>query len=375
MRVSSSGTLLWLDNFGGPLQQALNWGNDIAVDTAGNVYVAGVFDAYGIGFLGNQALTALDPNGLGLWSKNIDGEGNGADDFIGIAVDPFGRIVAAGSTTNAALDKDVSVRVFDALGNDVWSRTFDDGAHGLDQAFAMSVDASGNIHVAGSGQTTGTAGSALAIGYDPTGELRYAEIIPLTTQFGMGEGFHALAVTPSGAIALTGADNGVDFLTVLLERTAVPYCFGDGSGTACPCGNASAAVTQSGCASSFGFGGRLIDTGASSLSADTLVLNGTHMTSSACLYFQGTSAVAAGSGAAFGDGLRCAGGAIVGLSTKQNVNGESAYPEDTDASVSVRGGITSPGNRTYQVWYRNAAAFCTPSTFNLSNGLRVTWVP
>ena len=31
--------------------------------------------------------------------------------------------------------------------------------------------------------------------------------------------------------------------------------------------------------------------------------------------------------------------------------------------------------RYYQVWYRNAAAFCTPSTFNTSNGYAVTWQP
>jgi len=27
------------------------------------------------------------------------------------------------------------------------------------------------------------------------------------------------------------------------------------------------------------------------------------------------------------------------------------------------------------VWYRNAAAFCTNSTFNLTNGLNVVWQP
>jgi hypothetical protein len=27
------------------------------------------------------------------------------------------------------------------------------------------------------------------------------------------------------------------------------------------------------------------------------------------------------------------------------------------------------------VWYRNAASFCTVDTFNLSNGVSVTWVP
>jgi hypothetical protein len=42
----------------------------------------------------------------------------------------------------------------------------------------------------------------------------------------------------------------------------------------------------------------------------------------------------------------------------------------------VRGAVTTAGSvRNYQVWYRNAAAFCTPSTFNLTNGLSVTWQP
>ncbi|MCY2959186.1 MAG: hypothetical protein NTY35_03390 [Planctomycetota bacterium] len=31
--------------------------------------------------------------------------------------------------------------------------------------------------------------------------------------------------------------------------------------------------------------------------------------------------------------------------------------------------------RSDQVWYRNAAAFCTASTFNLTNGLSAVWVP
>jgi hypothetical protein len=32
--------------------------------------------------------------------------------------------------------------------------------------------------------------------------------------------------------------------------------------------------------------------------------------------------------------------------------------------------------RTYQCWYRNAdPLFCTASTFNLTNGVEVTWIP
>jgi hypothetical protein len=56
-----------------------------------------------------------------------------------------------------------------------------------------------------------------------------------------------------------------------------------------------------------------------------------------------------------------------------NVSGASQYPTAGDPSISVKGLVTAPGSRTYQVWYRNAAAFCTASTFNLTNAVAATW--
>ena len=98
------------------------------------------------------------------------------------------------------------------------------------------------------------------------------------------------------------------------------------------------------------------------------------MPNASALYFQGTSRVNAGAGSVFGDGLRCVGGAVVRLGTKLNSGGASTFPSAGDPSVSVRGGVTAPGCvRYYQVWYRNAATFCTASTFNLTNGLRIAW--
>jgi hypothetical protein len=57
------------------------------------------------------------------------------------------------------------------------------------------------------------------------------------------------------------------------------------------------------------------------------------------------------------------------------VSGSSQYPFGAQPSVSVKGAVTAPGTRDYQVWYRNAAAFCTVSTFNLSNGWELNWTP
>jgi len=151
------------------------------------------------------------------------------------------------------------------------------------------------------------------------------------------------------------------------------FCFGDGSGTACPCGNVSAPGGGAGCLSSLGTGGLLVSSGIPSVSTDTLVLTGSQMPNSSALYFQGTTKQASGAGSLFGDGLRCVAGTTIRLGTKTNVVGTSQYPIGVDASVSVRGACTPGAVRHYQVWYRNAAAFCSASTFNLTNGLTVTW--
>jgi hypothetical protein len=156
---------------------------------------------------------------------------------------------------------------------------------------------------------------------------------------------------------------------------AVAFCFGDGTATACPCGNQSAFGANEGCLNSLGIGGKLVATGSALLSNDTLVLSGTRMPDSSALYFQGTAQQNGGVGAVFGDGLRCAAGSITRLGTKVNAAGASSYPGLGDQSVSLRGAVTGAGTREYQVWYRNSATFCTAGTFNLPNGLQVTWAP
>ncbi len=201
---------------------------------------------------------------------------------------------------------------------------------------------------------------------------------------------HTVTVGPSGTLVVVTSDPGTpggNLATVNGFQIKVaggggggtgmvtPYCFGDGTGTACPCGNTSSFGANEGCLNSLGQGGKLGSSGNASLSNDTLQLNGSQMANSSALYFQGTAQQTGGAGAVFGDGLRCAAGAITRLGTKTNAGGASTYPGIGDQSVSQRGVVLGAGMREYQVWYRNAATFCTASTFNLTNGLQVTWVP
>jgi hypothetical protein len=152
-------------------------------------------------------------------------------------------------------------------------------------------------------------------------------------------------------------------------------CPGDFTNAICPCGNIGA--LGNGCANSTGsFGGSLSSTGDASRGADTFVLVGSLMPgNSSALYFQGTTLTGGGFGTVFGDGLRCASGSVLRLATKTNsASGGSLYPDTGEIAVSIRGAIPAAGaTRFYQVWYRNAAVFCTASTFNLTNALEVAW--
>jgi hypothetical protein len=191
---------------------------------------------------------------------------------------------------------------------------------------------------------------------------------------------HFNNVPAGGSIAFTfsvamtfGSINGFQFVRNGGGTSFTPFCFGDGSGTACPCGNTGS--TGNGCASSVNpAGAHLAASGTPSIGNDTLSLNGTGMPNSSALYFQGTAQSGGGLGVVFGDGLRCAGGSVIRLGTKVNVGGSSSYPGGS-TPISIKGNNAAGNTRTYQIWYRNAAAFCNPETFNLSNGGQVVWVP
>lgn len=153
------------------------------------------------------------------------------------------------------------------------------------------------------------------------------------------------------------------------------FCAGDGVDpnvtTPCPCGNSGA--VGHGCASSVNANGGWLR-GVGVVAEDAVVLLGSDMpATSNCIYLQGDGV----SDTVFGDGVRCAGGSLIRLRIKVNVGGASRFPDSTDTiTLSQRGGVT-PGSgavRRYQTYYRNAAAaFCPPETFNVTNGVIVTW--
>jgi hypothetical protein len=172
---------------------------------------------------------------------------------------------------------------------------------------------------------------------------------------------------PTGAVC-----NGIQLRRIDEHQV---YCFGDGSGTACPCSNVG--PTGSGCANSTGNSGHLVASGVAYLPADSVVLSssgtGAHVTA---LFFQGSLQDNGGAGTVVADGLRCVAGSVKRLGTKTSSGGASSYPQAGDTPISIKGAVpASGGTFYYQTWYRDPAAFCTSDTSNWTNAVKIVWIP
>lgn len=169
------------------------------------------------------------------------------------------------------------------------------------------------------------------------------------------------------------ADHDVEaaFVNAIIPGSTAYFCSGDGTGAACPCANSGGAFR--GCAHSASTLGALLTqaSGLPSVSSDSAQLRAADLPSgTACLFFQGTTQAVA---LPFGDGLLCLGGPLTRLAVVFASGTTALCP----LGVSVLGSVPAGGAmRTYQAWYRDASpTFCSASTFNLSNGLAIYWLP
>jgi hypothetical protein len=133
----------------------------------------------------------------GPWAKRLGGTGNDAPGAV--AVDAAGNVYLAGyfngtvdfggSPVTSAGDADIFVAKYSSSGVHVWSKRF--GGTGLDNATAIALDASGNIFVAGS-----FAGGSL-MKLSSQGDLLWTK--------GPACGFASVAVDSQGNVIATGS--------------------------------------------------------------------------------------------------------------------------------------------------------------------------
>ncbi|MFN0241366.1 MAG: hypothetical protein ACKVWV_00580 [Planctomycetota bacterium] len=372
-RITSSGAVAWttpLTFFGGAFTGGV----------ADDVLVVGN-EPPPVGSIQNGPLLVqrIDSTGQVAWTTPIFDAEHPSGFGGAITVLPTGRIVAAGLWSDSFFfgrEAQGVVASLDALGNVQWVHPTTTLTNAAVEITSLAAAPNGDVVAQGSSLDT-RALFLTRIGPDGGRVWVTSPAIPLPPVLGgptsVGVAVGSANEVYSGTTRVGATPPESDALVIRIDSAVVRFCFGDGALAACPCSNESGETSASGCRHSFGLGAQLFANGSTSLAMDTLELFATGMPTSSSLFFQGSTASA---GNVLGDGLSCTGGALVRLGVHANTPGGAAFfPGPGDLAVSLRGGITSPGERIYQTWYRNAQPFCTSATFNLTNAVRVRWVP
>lgn len=176
-------------------------GYGVTVDSLGNVYLAGCTLSFGAGET-DMALVKYNGNGVQQWNRTWGG--TEFDCCFGIAVDSLGNVYLAGHTSSFSAgpaDIDMVLVKFDENGVQQWYCTWNGGSDDIGQAVA--VDSSNNVYLAGYTsvwETVGFAWDLVVVKYDENGIQQWNQTWGgAVSDYGSG-----ITVDPSGAVYCAG---------------------------------------------------------------------------------------------------------------------------------------------------------------------------
>jgi outer membrane protein assembly factor BamB len=216
-KYSSGGTRQWTKQLG--VLSKTTKASSVAVDSSGNVYVAGYTNG---GLDGNSLMgaqdffvTKYDTSGTKLWTKQL-GATSTTTFSSGVAMDASGNVYISGYT-NGGLDgnsitgtEDAFITKYDSTGTKQWTRQLGATTRGT-YADGITVDSSGNIFLAGN--TNGNLGGNTLTGnqdsfiakYDSTGNRQWIRQLGVISQSTTANG---ITVDSSGNAYITGVTGG-----------------------------------------------------------------------------------------------------------------------------------------------------------------------
>lgn len=176
---------------------------DIAVDSAGDIYVSGFLN----GFPRQFVVVKYAPDGRPLWTSHIP---CGVGYPYALAIDEAGNSYVAGYyIEDGTADQDFFTVKIDPAGHPLWTARYNHG--GLDTAYSIGVDQSGNVTVTGS-SFNGNNYDYATVQYDADGHQRWAAIYDHGGNDGIAYFSKSLGVDGQGNVYVTGDSfNGLNY--------------------------------------------------------------------------------------------------------------------------------------------------------------------
>jgi len=201
IKVNGSGIHQWNRTWGGSFTDIYT---AIALDSSGNIYLAGSTDSFGAGE-SDICIVKYDNSGELQWNKTWGGIED--DRGYAIALDSSEDIYVAGITKSYAvqlentqlLREDMCLLKYNSLGELQWNRTW--GGTNMDFCSAMVIDSNDNIYLAGSAFVSGGGLDMCVVVYDSSGGFQwYKTWSGTTTDYG-----YAIALDSSENIYIGGS--------------------------------------------------------------------------------------------------------------------------------------------------------------------------
>ncbi|MFX1573945.1 MAG: SBBP repeat-containing protein [Promethearchaeota archaeon] len=168
----------------------------IALDSSGNIYLAGYTHNSVSGY--DMCVVKFNSSGEYQWNSTWDGGIYNTDWANGIALDSSGNIYLAGVTYDSVSDYDMCVVKFNSSGDYQWNSTWDGGINQDDRAYAIALDSSENIYLAGITFTLGSSYVMCVVKFNSSGDYQWN-----SKWYGGGETY-GIALDSSGNIYLAG---------------------------------------------------------------------------------------------------------------------------------------------------------------------------
>lgn len=218
LRYDSAGTLLWSKTYNGPDQQP-DGGNDMVLDTLGNIYVTGTSNRYSGGSVTDLMTLKYSPAGALLWSSRINGvagQGTWDNHPRNIRLDAAGNAYVSVWMEQPGQPRDLKLIKYSPGGVVLWTRTW--GRALLDEATDMALDSVGNVYICLSSEPVPGKGfpdsDAVLVKFTPDGALAWERTYNGPSDLWDGDGVLSIDAQDNVYLGLQSASITYDY-TVL----------------------------------------------------------------------------------------------------------------------------------------------------------------
>jgi uncharacterized delta-60 repeat protein len=212
IKYDSSGGEQWVTRYNGAAN-SVDVARAAAVDSSGNVYVTG-YSYNGTGTVYDYVTIKYNPGGVQQWVAKYNGPGSSADNANAIAVDSSGNVYVAGWSMGSGTSYDFATVKYNSSGDQLWVARYNGPANVDDQAGWLALDPSGNVYVTGYGTGSGTDKDFTTIKYNSSGGEQW--VARYDGPANSIDVAHAIALDPSGNVYVTGSSFNIsdDYATI-----------------------------------------------------------------------------------------------------------------------------------------------------------------